>query len=118
MKYAVRIMEREQMNAVLWAHILTGGNIREAALLLGISDNRDSSRVRLHHFIKKHALQDTINQRSQEIVYDCLRGADSDPQKAADLLAQRLSELFPYLPEPSIDAAKFCQIARKLKVAL
>jgi DNA-binding NtrC family response regulator len=115
-KYTNKLREREQTNAVLWANIMSGGNIREAALLLGLADNPDSSRVRLHHFIKKHNLQELIDQKSKEIVYDCQQRAEGDPEKGSELLSQKLSELFPYIPEPDMNAKRFTQIVRKFKL--
>ena len=56
-KFAEKTVERERTNAVLWASVLAGGSVREAAALLGITDNPDSGRVRLHQFLKKHNLQ-------------------------------------------------------------
>ena len=117
-KHINRIKEREQITVILWANILSIGNVRDAANILGIADNPDCGRVRLHYIIKKHNLQDFLEQKSKEILYDCQRAADGDSEKGAELLSHKLSEIFPFLPEPEISVDKFERLLRKFKLSI
>jgi len=117
MRHRTRLLKTELIRAILWAHIISGGNIREAARLLGIAESLNSSRVRLHHYIRKHDLEGMLEQRSKEILRDCMLKAEGNLERAAEALCQRLSELFPYTSDPEIDQERFAYILRRFKIA-
>ena len=115
--YMKRLVDQGQIRLILWANILAGGKTREAADLLGISDNPDSGRVRLHQVLSKHNLKDYIDMKSKEILYECQLGSDGDPDRAAEILSQRLVELFPLAPQPGMDGKRFRQTIREFKLS-
>ncbi len=117
MKHLRKLVKTGQVQAVLWAHIISGGNMREAARLLGMTGSVDSSRVRLHHFIRKHGLETMIEQRTREILHECVIKAEGNVEKAGVLLRQQLTELLPYAPTPFIDGQTFEHILKKFKLA-
>jgi hypothetical protein len=63
-------------------------------------------------------LQDIIDQKSKEILYDCQIRSEGDSAKAAQLLAQQLSDIFPYMPEPAVNAKRFEQIVKNFKLSI